>query len=283
MRYGFVIPLWDILVLPDLAAEAEAVGWDGIFIPDCILIDVPQAPAQSAYDPWVALTAMALRTTHIRLGTMITPLSRRRPWKVARETTSLDILAHGRLVLPVGLGALDDAGFGRVGEATNRKIRAELLDESLAIINGLWSGERFSYSGTHYQVQDFIFQPTPVQRPRIPIWVVGAWPHPKSLARALRWDGIIPSKLFADGTHATMEPDDIRTLHAYITANRHDATPYDIIVEGCTPGDDRAADYATVAPYEEAGATWWNESMWLAPNAENDVRTRIRKGPPRGI
>src|SRR6185437_8645693 len=131
--------------------------------------------------------AMALRTTRVRLGAIISPLSRRRPWKVARETVSLDNLSDGRLILPVGLGALDDGGFGKVGEPTERKTRAELLDESLAILTGLWSGQPFSFSGKHYHLDEMTFTPPPIQRPRIPIWVVGAWPSERSMRRAIRY------------------------------------------------------------------------------------------------
>src|SRR5204863_4018588 len=119
-------------------------------------------------------------TTRVRIGAVLTPVSRRRPWKLARETVTLDHLSHGRLVLPVGLGALDDGGFGKVGEPTDRKTRAELLDEGLAILTGLWSGQPFSFHGEHYQVEELTFLPPPVQSPRIRIWVVGLWPHERS-------------------------------------------------------------------------------------------------------
>src|SRR3954451_5852809 len=175
MRYGFVLPDADVRIAPKLAREAEEAGWEAVFIPDCIYIDIGSDHNIPAYDPWVVLAAMAVRTERVILGPMVTSLSRRRPWKVARETTTLDILSGGRTVLPVGLGALDDAGFERVGEATGRKERAELLDEALDIIAGLWSGRRFSYKGTHFQVRDLTFLPTPVQQPRVPVWVVGAW------------------------------------------------------------------------------------------------------------
>src|SRR5947209_11675221 len=141
MRYGFIIPNGDIQTIPELTVEAEAAGWDGVFIPDCISIETASIPAQPAYDPWIVLAVMAMQTKRVRIGTMLTPLSRRRPWKVARETITLDHLSRGRLILPVGLGAAeDDAGFYKVGEAMALKARAQLLDESLDILNGLWSG-----------------------------------------------------------------------------------------------------------------------------------------------
>ncbi|HLW00688.1 MAG TPA: LLM class flavin-dependent oxidoreductase [Ktedonobacterales bacterium] len=281
MQYGFVIPGGDVRVVVELAIEAEAAGWDGVFIPDCIYIDSELDPHMPGYDPWVALAAMAVQTRKVRLGTMLTPVSRRRPWKLARETATIDQLSDGRLVLPVGLGALDDAGFGRVGDATDRKTRAELLDEGLDILAGLWSGEPFSYSGKHYHLQEMHFLPPPIQRPRIPVWVVGAWPRQKSMQRVLRWDSLLPAKLNDDGSFADVTPEDIQAMRAYISDHRSQATPFDIIMEGRTPGDDPERARATVQPYVEAGITWWNEAMWMAPNAPEDIRARIRQGPPR--
>ncbi|HEY3523206.1 MAG TPA: LLM class flavin-dependent oxidoreductase, partial [Candidatus Limnocylindrales bacterium] len=186
MRVGIILNAGDPRTLGDLAAAAEAAGWDGVFYYDAIAIG-----DMDLYDPWVILAAMAMRTERVRLGLVVAAPARRRPWKLARETTTLDRLSNGRLVLPVGLGVLDDVGFGNVGEPTAARERAERLDESLAILDGLWSGEPFGFDGRHYRFGPMTFRPTPVQRPRIPIWVVGAWPHRRSIARALRWDGIL--------------------------------------------------------------------------------------------
>ena len=172
----------------DLAAEAEAAGWDGVFTWDGIAIG-----DMEIYDPWVVMAAMAMRTERVRLGAIVTPPSRRRPWKLARETMTLDRLSSGRLVLPVGLGALDDGAFGNVGEPTEARIRAELLDEIARDPRGpRGRGEPFGFEGEHYRFEPMTFRPTPVQRPRIPIWVVGAWPNERSVRRALRYDGILP-------------------------------------------------------------------------------------------
>ena len=196
MQYGVNLPITvDAQTLARLALEAEIAAWDGVFVWDCLSGNPENEPEKQAiYDPWIALAAIAMSTRRVRLGTMVTPLSRRRPWKVARETVTLDHLCQGRLILPVGLGSTIDAGFSKVGEEMDRKIRAEMLDEGLAILAGLWSGQPFSYIGQHYQVQEMTFLPPPVQQPRIPIWVVGAWPRMKSLRRALYWDGILPTK-----------------------------------------------------------------------------------------
>jgi alkanesulfonate monooxygenase SsuD/methylene tetrahydromethanopterin reductase-like flavin-dependent oxidoreductase (luciferase family) len=137
MRYGFMVTNGEPRAIADLAREAEAAGWDGVFYWDGICVG-----DMDTYDPWVVMAAMAMRTERVRLGAMLTPPARRRPWKLARETMTLDRLSGGRLVLPVGLGTLDDGGFSKVGEPTDRKVRAGRLDEGLEILAGLWSGNR---------------------------------------------------------------------------------------------------------------------------------------------
>ena len=142
MQFGFVVTTGDPRTIAALAAEAEGAGWDGVFYYDAIAIGDAEV-----YDPWVVMAAMAMRTERVRIGAIVTPPSRRRPWKLARETMTLDRLSNGRLILPVGLGTLDDAGFANVGEPTEARIRAEMLDESLAILTGLWTGEPFAFEG----------------------------------------------------------------------------------------------------------------------------------------
>jgi Luciferase-like monooxygenase len=279
MKYGFIIPDSDTQSIPEFAVEAEAAGWDGVFIPDCISIETESIGPWPIYDPWILLGVMAVCTKHIRIGTMLTPPSRRRPWKLARETVTLDHLSNGRLILPVGLGAAgDDAGFYKVGEGMDMRVRAQMLDESLDILDGLWSGKPFSYEGEHFHVQKMTLLPPPLQSPRIPIWVVGAWPSMKSMRRVLRWDGLLPSK--KDGTNNPMTPDDIRAMKAFVDENRSLTTPFDIVWEGETPGDNRERAAAIVRPWAEAGATWWMESRW-GNVSRHDVELRIQQGPPR--
>src|SRR5689334_8757471 len=195
MKYGMsVAPFGDYanpLALAELASEAEQAGWDGFFIWDHIMFDPTFHPI---VDPWVGLTAVALHTTRIRIGTMITPLARRRPWKVARETVSLDQVSKGRFTLGVGLGDPSQWDYGFFGEEPDPKIRAEKLDESLDILSGLWSGEAFHYEGKHFTIKEVQFTPRPVQQPRIPVWVGGWWPNKPPMRRAARWDGAIPIK-----------------------------------------------------------------------------------------
>ena len=156
-------------------------------------------------------------------------------------------------------------------------------------MTGLWRGQPFAYDGKHYHLQptDFMAPPPPVQQPRIPIWVVGAWPYPKSMARALRYDGLIPSMFDAGGRAAQATPEVLREMCAYVDANRpaeNAGRPFDIVVEGVTPGDDPAAAAAAVRPWAAAGATWWIEALWSAserPDAVEFIKTRIAQGPPR--
>lgn len=275
MRYGFVMPFGDARAAADLAARAEAAGWDGFFVWEPVW----------GWDAWVSLTAAAMRTERIRLGTLLTPLSRMRPWKLASETANLDHLSGGRVTLAVGLGA-PDSGFTNFGEVTDRRVRAELLDEGLEVLTGLWRGEPFAFKGKHYTVDTagMHMGPAPaLQRPRIPIWVVGAWPSERSMARAARFDGLIPSARGEEGQMRQATPDELRAAVAYVRERRGPDAPYDVVVEGVTPPGDPAAARAAVEPWAAAGATWWLESLWTAPprgDWGDAVRRRVEAGPP---
>jgi alkanesulfonate monooxygenase SsuD/methylene tetrahydromethanopterin reductase-like flavin-dependent oxidoreductase (luciferase family) len=269
IKLGIILTAGDPRAAAEMASLAEEHGWDGVFTWDAIAIG-----SADVYDPWVLMAAMAMRTERVRLGAIVTPPSRRRPWKLAREAMTLDRLSNGRLILPVGLGALDDSAFANVGEPADARTRAELLDESLAILDGLWSGKPFSFQGRHFRFGEMTFRPVPVQRPRIPIWVVGAWPHERSMRRTLRWDGVYAQVEGAAG---------VREIVAWAEREWPAATrdrTWDVVAEGRTAVDDSAAAAATVAEYEAAGATWWIESDWASGSVEA-VRTRIEAGPPR--
>jgi alkanesulfonate monooxygenase SsuD/methylene tetrahydromethanopterin reductase-like flavin-dependent oxidoreductase (luciferase family) len=169
----------------------------------------------------VGLAAIALATERIRIGTTVTPLPRRRPWKLAREAITIDHLSERRLTLGVGLGGPDDVeNFDRLGEATGAKRRAEMLDEGLEILAGLWSGELFSYQGTHYRVEETTFLPKPVQRPRIPIWVGGSAHNKGVVRRAARWDGIVPVPVPLGGGARYLTPDEVKALRATVERER---------------------------------------------------------------
>lgn len=277
MRCGIILTVGDPGETADLAALAEAAGWDGVFTWDGIAV----GPGDT-YDPWVVLGAIAMRTERVLIGAIVTPPARRRPWKLARETMTIDRLSGGRLVVPVGLGALDDAAFGGVGEPTDTRTRAELVDESLAILEGLWSGEPFAFEGRHFRFGAMTFRPPPIQRPRIPVWVVGAWPSPRSMARAARWDGIVAQAPAADGTSAAPTPDQLRAIAAWLARERAatgQSGPYDVIAQGTTPANDPGAARVAVAPYADAGATWWIEADW--ETSLDGLRGRVEAGPPR--
>ncbi len=275
IKYGYILPYGNAREAAQLAREAEHIGWDGFFVWEPVW----------GTDAWVALTAAAMQTERIRLGTMLTPLSRMRPWKLASETATLDHLSNGRVILAVGLGA-PDSGFYNFGEATDRKTRAELLDEGLDILTGLWRGDLFDYDGKHYRVRKEPWHtpkpPSLVQQPRIPIWVVGAWFRAKSMRRVLRFDGLLPNVMGDDGTvrMSPPTPDELHAMKMWIDEHRTANTLFDLVMEGQTPGDDRARARELVRPYRDAGATWWLESMWEDKVPEHRL-ARIRQGPPR--
>jgi alkanesulfonate monooxygenase SsuD/methylene tetrahydromethanopterin reductase-like flavin-dependent oxidoreductase (luciferase family) len=267
VRFGIVVTTGDPRTVADLAIEAERAGWDGVFYWDGIAIG-----KMDTYDPWVVMAAMAMRTERVRLGAIVTPPARRRPWKLARETMTLDRLSDGRLVLPVGLGTADDGAFRNVGEPTDARTRAELLDESLEILEGLWSGEPYAHEGRHYRFGPMTFRPTPVQRPRIPIWVVGRWPSERSMRRTLRYDGVIAQVEEADGIAAIAE---------YVARHRpagDQGRAFEIVAQGTTPPDSARAS-EIVRPFAAAGATWWIDANWEGASVDT-LRKRIEAGPP---
>jgi alkanesulfonate monooxygenase SsuD/methylene tetrahydromethanopterin reductase-like flavin-dependent oxidoreductase (luciferase family) len=283
LRYAVGLPnvreYADPRVLLDLAAEAEAAGWDGAFVWDHIARE--EDPSVPATDPWIAVAAMATRTQRIRLGIMVTPLARRRPWKVAREAVAVDVLCGGRFTLGVGLGGGAQAEFATFGESPDPKVRAELLDEGLAILDGLWSGEPFAFEGTHHRVSGAHFTPRSVQEPRIPIWVAGRWPNRRPFRRAARWDGLFP--LFdgvGPGEMAT--PEQLAEAVSYTRDHREDADgAFDVALECVSAGEDREADAALAATYADAGLTWWVEALGWFRGPLEAMRDRVRRGPPR--
>jgi alkanesulfonate monooxygenase SsuD/methylene tetrahydromethanopterin reductase-like flavin-dependent oxidoreductase (luciferase family) len=216
-----------------------------------------------------------MKTERIRIGAFLTPLARRRPWQVARQTATLDHLSNGRLIFGAALGyqALDFVPFGETYDAS---VRAEKLDEGLAILAGLWSGERFSFAGQHYEISDVTLRPRPVQSPRIPTWVAAGWPRRKPLRRAARWDGVYLMTV-NQVTNELLTLDEVKQVAAYVQAQRASADPFDIAVNVAAPAD--ARERAEMArSYFQAGATWCIE---LSPDTLEEYRERIRSGPPK--
>jgi alkanesulfonate monooxygenase SsuD/methylene tetrahydromethanopterin reductase-like flavin-dependent oxidoreductase (luciferase family) len=266
----------DPQAMVDLAREAEDAGWDGFFLWDHIFWKVPSP--QPVADTWTLLAAMASRTSRIILGPLITPLPRRRPWTVARQAATTDHLSGGRVVLGVGIGGDWFGDYSAFGESPDDAAHGEMLDEALAIIAGLWSGAPFSFAGKHYRVHEAQFLPRPVQQPRIPIWVAGNWANRKPFRRAAQWDGVAAE---ARGG-ATLTPQDFVDLLAFVREHRTSEGPFDVTHIGRTPGDDPAAAAGIVAPYAEAGVTWWLERIGDRQDTLAEMRPRVRQGPPRG-
>lgn len=278
MRFAIELAPWgelaDPRALAALAGEAEAAEWDGFFLWDGMLHDPDHLPKA---DTWLSLAAIAVATERLAIGPMVTPLPRRRPWKVAREAVTLDHLSGGRLILGVGLGDPSDQEFEWFAETgVDHPTRARMLDEGLDILAGLWSGRPFAFDGEFYRLHEMTFTPTPLQSPRIPIWVGGWWPNQAPMRRAARWDGVHPGKIGGD-----LSPDEVRELAAYVREQRASDAPFDIAVGGVTPDARSAA--ATVAAFAAAGATWWVERGGADGRAfpAERLRARIRRGPPR--
>ncbi|MHA1986580.1 MAG: LLM class flavin-dependent oxidoreductase [Promethearchaeota archaeon] len=280
MKYSVYVPNFGFQSpqeLANLAREAEDSGWDGFFIWDHIA--VMENFNVSFLDPWVALSAIAMETKKIQIGTMITPIPRRRPWKLARETTSLDHLSNGRLILGVGLGA-PEYDFTTFGEDFNASTRAKKLDEGLEIIKGLWSGKSFSYKGDFFQIKEVRFTPTPFHD-NIPIWVAGTWPNKRPFQRAALYDGVFPINV---DWQKSLAPDELRHITEIIKQNRPSLDNFDVVITGNTPGDQKKG-FQIVKPYIEAGATWWCENINLMrfSNSPKLLLERIRQGPPKSL
>jgi alkanesulfonate monooxygenase SsuD/methylene tetrahydromethanopterin reductase-like flavin-dependent oxidoreductase (luciferase family) len=265
-RSALWLPLFDELADPAtvarLAAEAEEAGWHGVFVWDQLRWG---APVRQLADPWISLAAIATATERLRLGPMVTPLPRRRPAKVARETATLDRLSGGRLTLGVGIGSDRFAGeLSKTGEQLDNRLRGRMLDESLRILTTAWSGEPVHHLGEHYTIDGVQFLPRPVQRPGVPIWVAGFPGNVKPLRRAARYDGFFPANL--------EHPDQVTDIAATIAELRPDtAVRYDLAV-GLPVGVDPV-------PYAEAGATWWMPEFTPETVSLDAVRGVLADGP----
>jgi len=261
-------------ILVGLAVEAEKAGWDGFFLWDHLVDWKRSFPLT---DSFTALAAIAMKTKRIRIGTTVTPLPRMKPWAVARQVATLDQLSNGRMILGVGLGTQETCDYDRFGESADNRVLAEETDESLDIITGLWSGKPFSYKGKHYKVGKSLFLPTPVQKPRVPIWVGGFWPNKGPFRRAARWDGVLPLHL---GPPIRPEPEDLRNILSYVKKHRVSQERFDTAIIGWGTGKDRSKNAKKITPYIHAGMNWWLESLYGERDSEERMRTRISMGPP---
>jgi hypothetical protein len=273
MKFGLDVPTTgpyaDARVLAQLAMEAEAAGWDGFFVWDVLPGNHPVT------DPWIALTAIALQTSCIKIGLLVAPLARHRPYLVAQRLANLDQLSGGRVICTVGLG-LSEEMFAAFGEERNPAVRAKQLDEGLAILTGLWTEDQFSFTGEHYRLHQVSLHPKPVQLPRIPLWVAGGWPHRAPFRRAAQWDGVSLKSIHVERKQ-WLTLDEFRTCLAYVQAHRSQSTSFEAVMSGETPLD-RQKGIDIVTPFQEAGATWWVEEGlgWTL----EEFRERIRHGPP---
>ena len=285
MRFAVDIPNFGEYFHPrtmaEIGKEAEDAGWDGLFIWDHLWL----GETDPFVDRLVALTAIALNTERIRLGTMVTPLARRSAWKLARETVSVDQVSDGRLILGVGLGAPPDLEFASFGMETDNITRARMLDEGLDVLTSLWSGDPTSYRGQHYQIDNVTFQPPTLQQPRIPIWVAGVWPRKPPFRRAARWDGMFPIK--NDGTEPTdmtsempvLMPQDIEDAVIFTKSYRVSEGPFDVVTGIQDSMMSRSELGRIAAEYEDAGLTWQTHSFGPWNGTIEECRARIRQGP----
>lgn len=276
----------DARLMVEYAAAAEEAGWDGFFPYDILVNppppDIPDQPWESTHgewsateyqpfvDPWIVLAGIATRTSHIKLGTWVTPLPRRQPWQVARDIATLDRLSNGRVIFGVGLGKRMD--YEKFGIPFDAREIGEKYDEALEIIDRFWSGDRVTYRGKHFTIDDVALLPTPAQKPRIPILVAGFWPKKKPFRRGARWDGIMPVFGMEKGNDRSPEElvNEMLTWYHSITDE-----PGDIFM----PVDPGGQSNGYIDLCVELGTTWfytYPAREWLG-----NVEEHIRQGPPR--
>jgi alkanesulfonate monooxygenase SsuD/methylene tetrahydromethanopterin reductase-like flavin-dependent oxidoreductase (luciferase family) len=271
----------DARTVAKVATAGEAAGWDALFIWDHVVHDKQRRAGQPFGDPWMLLTAAALATSRLRLGTMVTPVARRRPEQLARQVATLDALSGGRVVFGAGLGGPIEDEFASFGDTTDPVVLAERLDEGLELLSRYWSGETVEHDGQHYRVRQTALLPATVQRPRPPVWIAGYWPNRRPMRRAAEWDGAVP--LFESARHGQAPTQQqVRELADYIARQRGDraAGPFDIVVGGVS---DPATAADQLGPLQDAGATWWDERQ-VQTNPDHHradpVLRRVEAGPP---
>jgi hypothetical protein len=274
MKFGLSLPYNEARLVASLSKLAEETGWDGVFLGDYIWGE----------DPMIALAAAAMKTSRIRLGTLVIPVPLRSPWKIASESVAVDRLSDGRLILGLGTGAVWMGWQSFPDVVTDTKARAEMLDETIDILTLLYQRKQFDYDGRHYHLKLTLmderhYPAKPIQQPRIPLWAPAIWPRKKSMQRILKCDGMVPEKRSADGKPEDVTPDDVRQMKAFVKENRTLTTPFDIVISGKTNNLANSQRKDVILPWLEAGATWWIEGLW--GESEEAVTERIRQGSPR--
>lgn len=294
MKYAVYAPTFNDYGEParlvELALVAEQAGWDGFFIWDHLVLE--SGGRVALVDATVTLGALAQATSRLTLGAMITPLARRRPWKVAKELATLDHLSGGRMVFGAGLGEPADLEFAAFGEDPAAAARAERLDEGLTVFDTLVRGERMSYDGRHYRLENVQLAPPARQRPRMPVWIAASLPARAGLRRAARWDGVvpvqIPARVQAGDVHASAgwpdwwpEPATFAEAVRWVTAARGGVTTgFDFVASGRVAGLPPGAAQARVQAFAEVGATWWFDWVDEAPGTFDATVKAIAAGPP---
>ncbi len=279
IKYGISLIHFNELSDPEtvieLAIEAEKAGWDGIFLPDHLLYDKQQI--YPVTETWILLSAIAAKTNRIKIGTGVAALPRYNPWWFAKMSATLDVLSKGRLILGLGLGG-PEAEFESFGEEYNLRILAQKMDESLAIIEGLWTGEPFSFSGKHYTVKEAAFLPKPTQSPRIPMVFGGMWPTKKPFIRGARYDGIMPiHKNFPQD----LTVDELRQIISIVEENRETDDSFEIMIFG-TGFFNPEKRIEQIEQYIDAGITWWLEHVnTLMQPSVDAMKEWVKLGPPR--
>ncbi len=277
MRFGVFLPPFAEYAEPDLvvvlAVVAEEAGWDGFFLWDHMLAETGMAIA----DPWVTMAGVAAATNGIRLGALVTPLPRRRPWVLSRQMATLDRLSDGRLIGGIGLGDDGWSEFSAFGDAVDPIVRGQMLDEALGLLQRFLSGEPVSYTGRHYVVHSPPLLPRPRQSP-LPIWGACRWPNRKPLARIASLQGCFP--IFrTDGAIPPPDPADIRELRGALMDLGARPT-IDIAVRCALSLEDPARVPDIVSELEESGVTWILEGF--PPGEPPDrVMSVVGDGPPR--
>ncbi len=275
LKYGITLPYGPARETAELACAAEQAGWDGVFVGDAVW----------CHDPLIQLSAAAMVTNRIRLGTMVLAMPLRSPRQTASESMALDHLSGGRLILGLATGATWMGWQGFPDENADVHVRVEKLDEAIDILTRMQRSEQFDYEGKRYHIKltalDRQYYPPPtVQQPRVPMWIPGVWPRMRSMRRVLKCDGLLPQKMSAEGKFEEVTPADLAAMKAFIDANRTEQTPFDYVVEGKTGGLSALEQQEKLRPWVEAGSTWWVESMWNA--SVDEQRARIEAGPPKG-
>lgn len=278
MRHGLFLPPFGEFAAPsrvvDLATSAERAGWDGLFLWDHMI----SAPGLAVADPWITMAAIASATTALRIGPLVTPLPRRRPWTLARQVATLDQLSSGRLVLGIGLGDDGWREFSAFGEATEPAARGRILDESLEVVRGLLSGDAYRHQGAEFAVDAPPFLPRPAQDP-LPIWAACRWPNRAPLARAARLHGCFPIFQVGDPPPPPSSADIVELRERLEELGA--PSPYDIVIRCALSREDPASIADTVADLEDAGVTWMLEAFAPSGPPTEMVEEIVRNGPPR--